>query len=118
VEDGEKKFAGKRCRGWEISAGQTFVHTRWIADDVKVPDFTEEVNRILLLPALDPVGRSIGRILLQARGTAKGAILASYTKISTPTQKLSFSFEARRIATTAIPDSVWAVPKGYEPVTY
>jgi hypothetical protein len=112
----EKKFAGKRCRGWEISAKPTFIHTRWIAEDVVVPDFTAEMHKLLLLPALDPVGRSIGRILIQARGTAQGAILASSTEIATPTQKVSFSWEARRIATTAIPDSVWAVPAGYEEI--
>jgi hypothetical protein len=116
--DNEKKFAAKKCKGVEISAGQSMVHTRWFSTDLKVPDYTRDIEKILLLPALDPVGRSIGRLIVNSRVEEGGVTLGASTKLNTPTQKGSFSWEAYRLDTRAIPDSAWAIPAGYEAIKF
>ena len=116
--DETRKFAAKKCRGVEISAGNSMIHTRWITSDLKIADYTRDIEKILLLPALDPVGRSIGRLIVNSRKEEGGVTLGASTKLDTPTQKGSFSWEAYRLDTRAIPDSVWAIPAGYEKITF
>jgi hypothetical protein len=55
------------------------------------------------------------KLLLQMRAQP-GLVLKSSTQFRTLTQSGSFSWEALRVDSKTIPDSVWAVPQGYEKV--
>jgi hypothetical protein len=107
-----KKIAGRNCDGYKISVGNIMVHTRWINRDVMQTDYIKDLEKISLLATVDPVGRSIVRLITKAE-KGLGLPLAATTEINTPTQTGTFSWEAYTIDKRPIPDSIWQVPEGY-----
>jgi hypothetical protein len=110
-----KKIAGKECDGHKISVGKLMVHTRWITREIALTDYVKDMEGILLLPTVDPVGRSIVRLIANA-DKGSGLTLAATTEINTPTQKGKFSWEAYWIDTRPIAAKVWEIPEGYQEV--
>jgi len=109
-----KKIAGKHCEGHQIKSGQVMLHTRWITRDIALTDYVKDLERIELLPTVDPVARSIVGLITRAE-KGYGLTLGASTKVNTPTQKGTYSWEAYSIDTRhSIPDSVWKIPEGYE----
>ena len=107
-----KKIAGKECEGHKISAGKIVVHTRWITREIQFMDYLKDLEKISLLATVDPVGRSIVRLITKPE-KGLGLTLAATTEINTPTQQGTFSWEAYTLDKRPIPDSVWQVPEGY-----
>jgi len=112
-----KKIAGKNCDGHRISAGKMMVHTRWITREIQLTDYVKDLEGILLLPTVDPMGRSIVRLITKA-DKGLGLTLAATTEVNTPTQKGKFSWEAYWIDTRPIAASVWDIPEGYQEVKF
>jgi hypothetical protein len=112
-----KKIAGKDCEGYKISVGKIMVHTRWICRDIAITDYIKDLDKISLLPMVDPVGRPIVRLITKAE-KGLGLPLGSTTEIETPTQKGKFSWEAYTIDKRPIPDSVWQAPEGYAEIKF
>ena len=108
-----KKISGKHCEGYQIKAGKIMVHTRWITRDVLLTDYVKDLERLALLPTVDPVGRAIVGLITKA-DKGYGLTLGSTTEINTPTQKGVFSWEAYSVDTRRpIPESAWKIPEGY-----
>jgi hypothetical protein len=113
VLEHKKKISGRYCDGYQISAGKIMVHTRWINRDILLTDYVKDLERIAILPTVDPAGRAIVGLITKAE-KGFGLTLGASTKIDTPTQKGTYSWEAYSIDTRRpIPDSVWQIPEGY-----
>jgi len=112
-----KKIAGKDCEGHKISVGKMMVHTRWITREIALTDYLKDLEKISLLPMVDPAGRSIVRLITKAE-KGMGLTLGATTDIETPTQKGTFSWEAYTIDKRPIPESVWQVPEGYAEIKF
>jgi hypothetical protein len=110
-----KKIAGKNCEGHQISVGKIMVHTRWITRDIALADYVKDLDGILLLPTVDPVGRSIVGLIVRA-DKGYGLTLAATTEVNTPTQKGTFSWEASWIDARPIAAKVWEIPEGYQEI--
>jgi hypothetical protein len=110
-----KKIAGKDCDGHKITVGKIMAHTRWITREIALTDYLKDLERIVLLPTVDPVGRSIVRLIAEA-DKGYGLTLAATTEVNTPTQKGMFAWEAYWIDTRPIADSVWEIPEAYQEV--
>lgn len=61
---------------------------------------------------LDPLGAQLMKMLIQMRAQP-GLVLKSSTQFRTLTQSGTFAWEAARVESKAIPESVWGVPKDY-----
>jgi hypothetical protein len=107
-----KTVAGWPCTRWRMHGGSYMEHERWVARGLSVPGFAPELEKIVMATVLDPLGRQLLRLLMQMR-SQPGLVLKSSTEFRTLTQSGSFSWEATKVGSKAIPDSVWAVPKGY-----
>ena len=110
-----KKIAGRNCEGYMISAGKIVVHTRWIARGIPMPDYLPQIEKLALIPTLDPAGRAIVQLIARAE-KGNGLPLGASTEINTMTQKGKFSWEAYTLDTRDIPDTVWQIPEGYEEI--
>ena len=111
-----KKIAGRDCAGYTISTGKIMVHTRWIARGIPMPDYLPELEKLALLPTVDPAGRAIVQLIARAE-KGNGLPLGASTEIHTMTQNGKFSWEAYTLDMRRdIPDTVWQVPAGYEEI--
>ena len=110
-----RTIAGYPCTRWTLRGGSYMTHERWAARGLSVPNFGPELEKIVMAVVLDPLGSQLMKLLIQMRAQP-GLALKSSTQFRTLTQSGSFSWEALRVDSKPIPDSVWAVPKGFEKV--
>lgn len=110
--DESKTIAGYPATRWMMLAGQYMVHERWVARGLSVPNFGPELEKVMMAPVLDPLGRQLMKMLIQMRENP-GTVLKSSTQFRTPTQSGSFSWEAIRVGSEKIPGSAWNPPPGY-----
>jgi hypothetical protein len=108
-------IAGYPCTRWTLKGGSYMTNDRWAARGLTVPNFGPDLEKIVMATTLDPLGSQLMKLLLQMRAQP-GLVLKSSTQFRTLTQSGSFSWEALRVDSKAIPDSVWAVPKGFTKV--
>ena len=111
-ESETQTLAGYPCTRWTLLGGSYMTHDRWAARGLSVPSFGPELEKIVMATALDPLGAQLMKLLLQMRAQP-GLVLKSSTQFRTLTQSGSFSWEALRVDSRPIPDSVWAAPAGY-----
>lgn len=111
-----REIAGYSCNKWVLRIGPYLTFERWVTPALGVADYAPELERVVLASVLDPLGRVLLKSMLQMRSKADGLALASTTRFETLTQKGEFSFEATRVQSTKVPDSVWQTPAGYRRV--
>lgn len=111
--DRTRKIAGYPCSEWVLTAGPYLRQERWVARSLAVPDFSPEVEKVVLASALDPMGSGLMKLVLESR-TMSGLGLAGTLTFKTMRQSGEMSWEAVQLITTTIPDSAWAMPKGYQ----
>jgi hypothetical protein len=107
-----RKIAGYPCTKWVMRAGPYMMHERWVARSLDVTNFGPELEKIIAALIFDPLGRVLMRQLIQMH-TVNGLPLAGNTTYKTLTQHGAYAWEATSVSSAAIPDSVWAAPKGY-----
>jgi len=107
-----RTIAGYPSTRWTLRGGSYLTHERWAARGLSVPNFGPELERIVMATAVDPLGAQLMKFLIQMRAQP-GLVLKSSTQFRTLTQSGTFSWEAIRVGTKAIPDSAWSVPKDY-----
>ena len=105
-------IAGYPSTRWTLRAGSYMTHERWAARGLSVPNFGPELEKIVMATVLDPLGSQLMKLMIQMR-SQPGLVLKSSTQFRTLTQSGSFSWEATRVDSKAIPDSAWSVPRGY-----
>lgn len=110
--DETRTIAGYPCTRWTMRAGSYMTHERWSARGLSVPNFGPDLQRVVLATVLDPLGGQLLKLLIQMRDQP-GLVLESRTRFHTLTQSGQFAWQALRVGGQPIPDSVWAVPKGY-----
>jgi hypothetical protein len=110
--DESRTIAGYPATRWMMLAGQYMTHERWVARGLSVPNFGPELEKVMMAPVLDPLGRQLMKMLIQMRENP-GTVLKSSTQFRTPTQSGSFSWEAIRVGSEKIPGSAWSPPPGY-----
>ena len=107
-----RKIAGYPCSEWVLTAGQYLRQERWLARSLSLPDFSPEVEKVVQAAILDPLGRGLMKLVLQAR-SANGLALAARMTVKTMHNQGEMSWEAVKVAATKIPDEAWALPEGY-----
>ncbi|MGH7741408.1 MAG: hypothetical protein ACRENS_05235 [Candidatus Eiseniibacteriota bacterium] len=111
--DRTRKIAGYSCSEWVLTAGPYLRQERWVARAMSVPDFSSEVEKVVLASALDPMGAGLMNLVLKAR-SMDGLGLAGTLTFKTMRQSGVMSWEAQRVLTSKIPDSAWSMPEGYQ----
>jgi hypothetical protein len=108
-------IAGYPCTRWTLRGGSYMTHERWAARGLSVPNFGPEMEKVVMATVLDPLGSQLMKLLIEMR-SQPGLVLKSRTQFHTLTQRGEFSWQALRVDSTPIPDSVWSAPKGYAKV--
>jgi len=111
----ERKIAGYPCSHWVISAGRNMIHDRWVARSLTSATPSPELDRVLMAGAMDPLGRTLMKMLLGTR-EIPGLTLSATTTFKTPTQAATFSWEALKVTTDKISKTAWEVPADYQRV--
>src|SRR5262245_22553579 len=92
----ERKIAGYPCSEWVLTAGSYLRQERWVARSLSMPNFGPEVEKVVLATVVDPVGRGLMKLVLQAR-RVNGLTLAGMIRYRTPTQDGTMSWEALQV---------------------
>jgi len=123
-----RKIAGYPCRLWVLSAGSLLTHERWVARALAMPDFSGEVEKVVLATIADPLGSGLMKLVLEARAAApegaehgtsapanqiEGLNLAGRIRFKTMRNQGEFSWEAVGIQSGKIPPAAWQMPEGY-----
>ena len=108
-----RKIAGYPCSEWVLSAGPYLRQERWLARSLSLPDFSPEVEKVVQAAMLDPLGRGLMKLVLQAR-SANGLALAGRMTARTFQNQGEMSWEAVKVVASRIPDEAWVVPEGYQ----
>ncbi len=108
-----RKIAGYPCSEWVLTAGTYLRQERWLARSLSLPDFSPEVEKVAQASILDPLGRGLMKLVLQAR-TADGLALAGRMSVKTFQNQGEMSWEALKVTSGKIADEAWAVPEGYQ----
>ena len=108
----DRKIAGYPCGEWVLTAGQYLQQDRWVARSLALPDFSPEIQSVVLATVLDPLGRGLMALVLHARGT-DGLTLAGRLRFKTLTGQGEMSWEAQKVISATITPDAWHVPKGY-----
>lgn len=108
-----RKIAGYPCTEWVLTAGPYLRHERWLARSLSMPNFAPELEKVVQAATLDPLGRGLMKLLLQAR-TANGLALSGRMTVKTFDRQGELSWEAVKVLTSKIPDEVWNVPVSYQ----
>ena len=119
VEDTGKfrKIAGYTCGLYVLTAGRWLRNERWIARALFVPDYGPELRKTVMATIKDPMGRKLMEMMIGMRDK-EGLPLAGTATFRTLQNEGRFSFEAVKVGVKAIPKSAWAIPAGYEAVTF
>ena len=110
-----RTIAGYPCTRWTMRAGSYMTHERWSARGLSVPNFGPDLDRVVMATVLDPLAGQLMKLVIQLRDQP-GLVFKSSTQFRTLTQSGEFSWEAVRVDSKPIPDSVWTAPKGYTKV--
>jgi hypothetical protein len=108
-----RKIAGYPCSAWVLTAGSYLRQERWLARSLSLPDFSPEVEKVVQASILDPLGRGLMKLVLQAR-SADGLALSGRMTVKTFDYQGEMSWEAVKVSSGKIPDEVWVVPEGYQ----
>jgi hypothetical protein len=108
-----RKIAGYPCSEWVLTAGSRLRQERWLARSLSMPDFSPEIEKVVQASMLDPLGRGLMKLVLQAR-SADGLALAGRMTVKTFQNQGEMSWEAVKVASGKIPDEAWAIPEGYQ----
>jgi len=108
-----RKIAGYPCSEWVLTAGTYLRQERWLARSLSVPDFSPEVEKVTQAAILDPLGRGLMKLVLQAR-SANGLALAGRLTVKTFQNQGEMTWEAVKVSSGKIPETAWAVPEGYQ----
>jgi hypothetical protein len=109
----QRKIAGFGCTEWLLTAGPYLLQTHWVARALSKPDFSQEVEKVVLATITDPLGRGLMKLVLQARVT-DGLTLGGTIRFKTLGQQGETSWEAIKVDASKIPPSAWAIPAGYQ----
>jgi hypothetical protein len=109
----QRKIAGYPCSEWQLTAGRYLYQERWVARALSVPDFSPEVEKVVMASITDPVGRGLMKLVLQGR-RVDGLTLAGTIRFRTLGQEGTMSWEALRVDTHPIAPAAWEVPHGYQ----
>jgi hypothetical protein len=108
-----RKIAGYPCSEWVLSAEPYLRQERWVARSLAMPDFGPEVEKVVLASMMDPLGRGLMKLVLQARST-DGLTLAGHIRARTVRGDGEMSWEALRVVSGKIEKQAWSVPQGYQ----
>jgi len=108
-----RKIAGYSCSEWVLTAGHLLRQERWVARALDVPDYSSEVEKVVMASMLDPLGAGLMQLVLQAR-TMDGLGLAGKLTYHTVRQQGEVSWRAVSISSAKIPPDAWKVPEGYQ----
>jgi hypothetical protein len=108
-----RKIAGYPCSQWVLTAGHLLIQERWVARSLDVPDYSSDVEKVVMATILDPLGSGLMKLVLQAR-TMDGLGLAGKITYKTLRQQGEFSWEAVSVSSARIPPEAWKVPEGYQ----
>jgi hypothetical protein len=108
-----RKIAGYPCSQWVLTAGHLMTQERWVARSLDVPDYSSEVEKVVMAAILDPLGSGLMKLVLQAR-TMDGLGLAGALTYKTVRQQGEFSWEAVSVSSAKIQPEAWKVPDGYQ----
>jgi hypothetical protein len=108
-----RKIAGYPCSEWVLTAGSRLRQERWLARSLSMPDFSPEIEKVVQASMLDPLGRGLMKLVLQAR-SADGLALAGRMTVKTFQNQGEMSWEAVKVSSGKIPDEAWAIPDGYQ----
>jgi len=109
----DRKIAGYPCNEYVLTAGSYLRQERWVARSLSMPNFGPEVEKVVLATVVDPVGRGLMKLVLQAR-RVNGLTLAGMIRYRTPTQDGTMSWEALKVSSAKLPPATWSVPADYQ----
>jgi hypothetical protein len=109
----QRKIAGYPCSEWVLTAGPYLRQERWVARALAEPDFSPEVQKVVLASILDPLAGELMTLVLQAYAV-DGLTLAGRMSFKTLAQEGEMSWEALKVVSGRIPPQAWAVPRDYE----
>jgi hypothetical protein len=67
--DQSRKIAGYPTSEWVLTAGSYLRWERWIARALDVPNFSPELQNVVVSSIMDPLGRGLMRLMVQGRET-------------------------------------------------
>ena len=108
-----RKIAGYSCSQWVLTAGHLLTQERWVARALDVPDFSSELEKVVLATVADPVGSGLMKLVLQARAM-DGLGLAGEIQFHTMRQQGTMSWKAVKIGYGKVPAEAWQMPAGYQ----
>ena len=108
-----RKIAGYPCSEWILTAGPYLRQERWLARSLSMPDFGPELEKVVQAATLDPLGRGLMKLVVQAR-SANGLALAGRMSVKTFDHQGEMTWEAVKVIATKIPETAWALPAGYQ----
>ena len=119
-----RTIAGYPCTRWTMAASSYLTHERWVARGLSVANYGPELEKVMMATVLDPMGRQLMRMLVQMHGSetsepesgSPGTVLGATTRFQTLSQSGSYSWEALKVESKAIPNNVWKAPEGYSKV--
>ncbi len=108
-----RPIAGTPCSEWVLRAGPYLTQERWVARSLAMPDFSRDLEKVVVASIMDPLGKGLMRLVLQGRGV-EGLALAGRIRFRTLGQQGDTSWEAIQVLSGKIAPGAWAVPAGYE----
>ena len=108
-----RKIAGYSCSEWVLTAGHLLQQERWVARALDVPDYSSEIEKVVMASMLDPLGAGLMQLVLRAR-RMDGLGLGGRIVFHTVRQQGEMSWEAMSVSSARIPPDAWKVPEGYQ----
>jgi hypothetical protein len=119
-----EKICGYPCSEYVLTAGPYLRQERWIARSIAVPDFSDEVQNVVIATITDPLARGLMTLMVQARsadskdvmnaGAAQpGLALRGRIRYRTLSREGEMSWEAVKVLSTKIPETAWLPPHDY-----
>jgi hypothetical protein len=119
-----EKICGYPSSEYVLTAGPYLRQERWIARSIAVPDFSDEVQNVVIATITDPLARGLMTLIVQTRsadskdimnqGAAQpGLALRGRIRYKTLSQEGQMSWEAVRVLSTKIPETAWLPPRDY-----
>jgi hypothetical protein len=117
-------ICGYPCSEYILTAGPYMRQERWVARSIAVPDFSDEVQNVVIATITDPLARGLMTLLIQARsadskdvmnqGAAQpGLALKGRLRYKTLSQEGEMSWEAVKVSNQKIPETAWLPPHDY-----
>ena len=117
-------ICGYPCSEYVLTAGPYLRQERWVARSLAVPDFSNEVQNVVIATITDPLARGLATLMVQARsadandvmnqGAAQpGLALRGRLRYKTLSQEGEMSWEAVKVSNAKIPETAWLPPHSY-----